>query len=209
MGLELIESRLRELRIIIPSDIYEDMSETKKSISTAVEILNDLLDYEKLESGLMTLDKSPIDPISFLQDTVRPFLLGAANKGVRLKILSGPRAAEERAVVGDRVVVIDEKKISQVLRNFLSNAVKFTPDGGDIEVRIEIIKDDLISTVNTKLQRGRSIFPLQATRVQPYEELDDTVFIRFRVIDTGFGIAPENQNKVCKITLSLPPLNRV
>ena len=196
MGLELIENRLRDLNITIPSDIFEDMSETKNSISTAVDILNDLLDYEKLESGLMTLDKSPADPIAFLQETARPFLLGAANKGVRLKILSGPRAAEERAIIGGRVVVIDEKKISQVLRNFLSNAIKFTPHGGDIEVKIEIVMEDLLSAVNTKLQRGRSIFPLHAARVEPYEELEDTVFVRFRVIDSGFGISPENQSKV-------------
>ena len=200
MGLELVESRLRDLQVSIPGDIYEDMSETKKSIATAVEILNDLLDYEKLESGLMKIETSPLDPISFLQETARPFMLGAVNKGLRMKVLSSPRAAEERAMVGDRVIVIDEKKISQVLRNFLSNAVKFTPSGGEIEVKIDIIKQDIFSSMNNKIQKGKSIFHFNAAKVEPYaeegDELDDTMFIRFRVIDTGFGIAPENQSKV-------------
>lgn len=196
MGLELVESQLRSLGIPIPEDVFEDISETRKSCATAVEILNDLLDYEKLESGLMTVEKSPIDPISFLQETAKPFLLGATNKGIHLKILSSPRAIEERSLVGDRIIDIDEKKMSQVLRNFLSNAIKFTPTDGEIVIKIELVREDILSSVNTKIQRQRSIFPLYGSKVEPYDEMDEIVYIRFRVIDSGYGIALENQSKV-------------
>ena len=53
--------------------------------------------------------------------------------------------ASDRALLSDRLISIDEKKLVQVVRNFVSNAIKFTPNGGRVEVRAIIKHSSLLT----------------------------------------------------------------
>jgi signal transduction histidine kinase len=112
--------------------------------SVAVEVLNDLLNYDKIQRGRLTLELGIVPIWTLLDQTVTEFKLMALEKHVNLKldfskIMDGtdvespvvPGAAKLlSAGVRSNVVVGDEMRISQVLRNLLSNGLKFTPENG-------------------------------------------------------------------------------
>ncbi|MCR4892878.1 MAG: response regulator [Lachnospiraceae bacterium] len=124
-------------------------------------LINDVLDMSKIESGKMTLN---VEALSLKQtmetmcDIVRPQI--RAN-GQNFDIFISNILSEE--------VYCDSVRLNQVLLNFLSNAMKFTPKGGQIHI-------DLWQ--------------------EPSEKGDDYVQTHFAVIDTGMGMTKEFQDKL-------------
>jgi signal transduction histidine kinase/ActR/RegA family two-component response regulator len=90
-------------------------------------LLNDLLDFSRLEAGRMAIDKAPFDLRQAIADTVRLWRDEMQKKGLRLRI--------EGASGLPRWVTGDPLRLRQVLNNLLSNAVKFTAQGA-ITVRL-------------------------------------------------------------------------
>ena len=90
-------------------------------------LVNDLLDLAKLESGKMTFDFQPCDLAGLIAAVADEFASLTAERNIR--ILFEPP-------VGEIVVALDQERIGQVLRNLLSNSVKFSPDGGTVHVSI-------------------------------------------------------------------------
>jgi signal transduction histidine kinase/HAMP domain-containing protein len=89
-------------------------------------LINDILDLSKVEAGRMELELGRFDLPQALQDTLILVRERATRHGIALDLHVDP---ELGAFVGD------ERKIKQVLLNLVSNAVKFTPEGGSVEVR--------------------------------------------------------------------------
>ncbi len=123
-------------------------------------LINDILDLSKIEAGQITLDCTPT-PISPLCQSSLAFIKQqAAQKQIRLEIKLQPNLPD---------LLVDERRIRQALINLLNNAVKFTPEGGQITLAANQI-------AQTASQSG--------------------CWIQFSVIDTGIGIAPENIAKL-------------
>ena len=165
MGLELLQRRLDKEQV--DPEVVEIVGSLRESCSTAVEILNELLQYEKIEAGLMTLEKESIYPLPFILKACSPFLIQAQQKGIELSILTHEMEHATSTFLRHWKVSIDQSKMSQVLRNFCSNAIKFTESGGKVDVTATLV-----------------------------EEYEGPTFLRIEVKDSGFGIAPENQHKV-------------
>ncbi len=91
------------------------------SSETLMRIIDDILDYSKLESGKLTVEEKPFSLRDTIEDAVDFVLDKARTKGLETACLIYPNVPD--AVVGD------PERISQVLRNLLSNAVKFTKEG--------------------------------------------------------------------------------
>jgi len=92
-------------------------------------IVDDVLDFSKLEADRMELQQVPFDPIQVVSHCVDLFAPKAAAKGLKLACCPGPLAG--RAAVGD------PDRVRQIVNNLLSNAVKFTDTGGIVvEVRL-------------------------------------------------------------------------
>lgn len=87
-------------------------------------LIGDLLDASAIQAGRLTLERAPVRLAPLLEETRRMFEAKAQEKNLRLEV-SAP---------ADIVVNADQFRIQQVLGNFLSNAVKFTPEGGEVEV---------------------------------------------------------------------------
>jgi PAS domain S-box-containing protein len=121
-------------------------------------LLNGLLDLSKLESGKMDYDMQEKDLTLITENISNEFASLITEKGVVLEI-------EENDIL--TVVTCDEHKISQVFRNFLSNAIKFTPKGKLITLSIE----------NSELSVG-----------QLKTDSDTIPALCVRVKDDGFGI---------------------
>ena len=88
-------------------------------------LINDILDLSKVEAGRMELDLSEFDLPQALDDALTLVRERATRRGIALHKAVDERLGRVRA---------DERKVKQVLLNLLSNALKFTPEGGRIEV---------------------------------------------------------------------------
>ncbi|HET9861112.1 MAG TPA: GAF domain-containing protein [Nocardioidaceae bacterium] len=99
-----------------------------------LELLNEILDLSKVEAGAMELESSTFSVPAVIEYTLSLVRARAAAHSIALEL-----------AVDDRVDVIhaDELRFKQVMLNLLTNAVKFTPDGGTVSVRAEMAGDEL------------------------------------------------------------------
>ncbi len=99
-----------------------------------LEMVNKMLNLSKLESGKMTLELVQGDMVLFLRNIVEAFRSFAAKKAIQLHFLPE---------VDEVMMDFDPDKIQQVISNLISNAFKFTPEGGHIYFSIRREKDAL------------------------------------------------------------------
>lgn len=123
-------------------------------------IINNILDFSKLEAGKFQLDEKPFSFYDFISKMEKMFNTLTMRKGLRFTL----NVAQE---IPDRVIG-DELRLTQILNNLVSNAVKFTEQG---YVGIEI-------ALNTKI--------------------NDEIELFFMVVDTGIGLSPEDKDKLFK-----------
>lgn len=122
-------------------------------------LINDILDLSKVEAGRMELNPSPMSIASVLHTTLSLFREKMIKHNLNLKIQNAIGESEDE-------IFADERKIKQILFNLVSNAVKFTPDDGDIIIDV-----------------GKTT-------------TDGKTYIEFSVTDTGIGISAENQKNL-------------
>ena len=103
---------------------YETIERNARAQS---QLIDDLLDVSRIITGKLRIDVRPVDPNSFIEAAVEAVRPGAEAKGVRLHKDTEACAAW---VAGDPV------RLQQVVWNLLSNALKFTPRGGSVEVTL-------------------------------------------------------------------------
>lgn len=122
-----------------------------------LDLINDILDLSKIESGKLELQRSSVS-IKYLCETSLTFVRQLAiKKNIQL-------TSEIPATLPD--ICVDELRIRQVLINLLNNAVKFTPEGGSVQLLVS------------------------------QEVRETTSLIQFQVRDSGIGIAPEDLSKL-------------
>jgi signal transduction histidine kinase/DNA-binding NarL/FixJ family response regulator len=115
-----------------------DLEPTHKRYATAIEdagerllvIINDLLDFSRLEAGRLTLEKTPFDIREIVESAIE--IAKALPNAAHLSIASEIEAGLPAVLLGD------SGRINQILLNLLGNAVKFTP-AGSINVAIRIV----------------------------------------------------------------------
>lgn len=100
------------------------LSDINRQAAYMVELIDDLLDVTKIESGQLNLRWEPIDLGEFLEDTVRRHANLAARKGTDVTLTSHSNG----------IVQADRMRLRQVVDNLISNAVKFSPAGSTVEV---------------------------------------------------------------------------
>ncbi|MBO5490802.1 MAG: transporter substrate-binding domain-containing protein [Desulfovibrio sp.] len=123
-------------------------------------LINDILEMSRIESGKIELDVAPV-LLPALLDELHTFLMAqTAEKRQTLRI--------DAYDVTDECVVCDKLRLNQVLLNLASNAVKYTPEGGEISIRL---------FQRQSAQEGRGVFEL-------------------RVKDNGIGMTPEFAAKI-------------
>lgn len=93
----------------------------QNSSATLFQLISDVLDVSKIESGQMALETLTFCPLDIIQDTMRTYSALAAQKGLLFYACTDPSLPTQ--IVGDPI------RIRQVLNNFLSNAIKFTDVG--------------------------------------------------------------------------------
>ena len=126
-------------------------------------LISDILDLSKIESGTVTVDAEEIQLKNLLNAVERTFLHEAENRHLSFDLYIDPKVQR---------ITTDSKRLMQVLKNLLSNAFKFTEKGG---VRVNV------SPALTGWNPSHPVLPLAGP------------VIAFEVADTGIGIPPEKQ----------------
>ena len=154
------------LHLIDPEELSAEnrnrFNSVRKSAELLLDVLNDLLDISKIEAGKMTLNESIVN-ISELFNNLHSLYEGQAiKKGITLKYHIGSEVP--------KTVVADEVKVVQIYANLISNAIKFTDEGGQVDIHI-----------NVEAQLTGKKIKLKA-----------------RVVDNGPGISTHDQDKLFK-----------
>nr|WP_298717589.1 response regulator [uncultured Steroidobacter sp.] len=125
-------------------------------------LINDILDLSKIESGTVTLDVSTVHFAEIVDNLQRSFEQVASDRKLQLKIELDPSLP--------RTMITDEKRLQQILKNLLSNAFKFTHEGG-VELSIYRASNGW-NPANQSLNSASSV-------------------VAYSVHDTGIGIAAD------------------
>jgi len=157
--------------IVLDSDLsaeQRDYVETvRDSALTQLELLNQILDQSKLDSGVMVLDIEAFSPARLIVQIERTFQHAAARKGLWLR----------HSIEGDPAGCVkgDQLRIRQIVSNLVGNAIKFTSNGG-VDIRLAIKRStDTSEIIVTVADTGIGI---------PVEQ-HASVFERFRQADSS------------------------
>ena len=156
-----------------------------KSASSLLVILNDILDYSKLEAGRVELVNAPFDPRALVDDVVDLFAVKASEQGLEIAVCETLRA--ERWPVGDA------SRLKQVLLNLVGNGVKFTSKGS-VRVNLEsiMIGRKTIALRVAVRDTGIGITPETKQRLfEQFEQGEASTSRRFG--GTGLGLAISRQ----------------
>lgn len=149
-------------------EVFGDLSDRQQRALKTIErsgkhllsLINDILDLSKVEAGKLELQLAPVS-VSYLCKSSLTFVKQQALKKHIQISMHVPSDLPD--------IVVDERRIRQVLINLFSNAIKFTPEEGHVRLEVQREQDD-----------------------------SDKAMLRFSVIDTGIGIAPEDASKLFK-----------
>jgi signal transduction histidine kinase/DNA-binding response OmpR family regulator/streptogramin lyase len=138
--------------------------------SSLLRLINQILDLSKLESGAMSWQPVRSDLIRFARYVAESFDTMAAGKDIQVHFLS-----DEAFLEAD----FDKDKLQDILSNLLTNAIKFTPAGGQVHLRLTVSSND-------DLFAEREYYEAVSLVSQPGGE-----WISIRVCNTGAGIAAD------------------
>ena len=124
-----------------------------ESISQIEHLIKDLVDWAAIEKGKLRIEKTSFELTESLKKTVEIFKAKGAKRNIAVTFESS----------GSLTVIADEKRIRQVISNILENAIRHTPDGGNISIVVNKIdaKNAKVSVTDS----GDGIEPAQAPRL--------------------------------------------
>jgi len=164
----------------------DDLGIVHRNANKLLELVNQLLDISKLESGNMKLQTVPQNIVPLVKALALSFTSYAERKTITLKFTSSE---------AEIVVYIDKDKIEKIITNILSNAFKFTPEGGTIEVTVR------------KDERNSNII-ISDTGVGIPKEKISKIFDRFYQVDGSHTREQEGSGVGLSLTKELVELHR-
>ena len=156
----------------------EYLNDVLQSGRHLLSIINDILEVSTVESEPLRPDVSVMDLAGFLERSLQMVRHQAMRRGIRLT----------RELTGvPEMIQADVKKLKQVMANLLSNALKFTPDGGAIHVEASHLR-----LVNGSWERVDG----KAASLPWSRSMTDGEYVEISISDTGIGIKPEDLERI-------------
>lgn len=167
--LTLILGPLEKMRAnaIPENEIRAHVEVMHRNATQLHQLINQLLDFRKLETGNLRLALTCGDMVAFLAENIGSFDKYAEEKGIKLKFNS---------LKSELITNFDADKLGKIMNNLLSNAFKFTGSGGKISVNLSLVFDS---------DEGEHTGDVPEKRM-----------IEIVVKDTGIGIAETNLSKI-------------
>ena len=153
-----------------------------KSAKALLNIINDILDISKIESGKYEISKTNFDLKDLLEQIVQLYAVNTKQKNIRFLYTLDESIPN--------FVFSDETKLKQVLSNIISNAIKFTPENGKVSFNVKLlnINGNIASVrfsikdegIGISLENQKNIF-------EPFSQADGTISRKYG--GTGLGLA--------------------
>lgn len=159
-----LESMIKETKDAKQSDKLKMMH---RNALRLLNLVNQLLDFRKNEMAGLHLTLSEGDIVEYVQNICNSFLMLSEKKNVHLTFFSA---------VESLIMAFDEDKVGKIVMNLLSNAFKFTPDGGRVDVSLEVLKGSP-ETLELKVSdTGRGIKDKDKERIfERFYQVEDKV----------------------------------
>lgn len=138
----------------------------QRSVNRMLKLVNQLMDFNKLENDTLKLTVKRVDIISELKRLIEVFHINSSNKGIELNTYG---------LEDSFITWLDADKLDKIMSNLISNALKFTGHGGKISVTFDVIC----------AKEAGQLFALT-------DKETNTEYIKISVSDSGIGI-PEDQ----------------
>jgi signal transduction histidine kinase/CheY-like chemotaxis protein len=173
------------LSMPLTAEVRECVETVRRSSDLMLALLNDVLDYSKIDAGHLTLERLEFDPRDVVEGIGEIVAWNAHRRG--LSLVTDVRPGVPTRLVGDPV------RLRQALLNFASNAVKFT-EAGEVVVAVEVESESPAHTVLrfTVKDTGIGIAPEHVERLfRAFSQVDASTTRRFG--GTGLGLAIAKQ----------------
>ena len=142
----------------------------KNNADRLIRMVNDTLDLERIESGMVEMNFSQVNLLSLIKEVIISFHSTASEKKVTFELKVSPKT----------FITADEDMIRQVLINLISNALKFSPDNS--EIHITVTESEEAVTVSIK-DAGPGV------SIEEQERIFDKFYTRGVKDGTGLGLA--------------------
>ncbi|MCF6207098.1 MAG: ATP-binding protein [Sulfurovum sp.] len=159
-----------------------------KSSENLLSIINNILDLSKIESNKIEIENIVFDAEEEFESAVETYAVGAAEKNIDLNFYMDPTISPK--------LKGDPTKIKEIIINLLSNAIKFTGYGGQINLKIEKVKED------EGKPNPRIMFSVQDNGIGMTKDQQERIFDAFSQADvsvtrkyggTGLGLTISSQ----------------
>lgn len=165
----------------------EEEIESAQTIAAAgsdlLTLINDILDLSKIEAGQVNLSVETVDMRALLRSLERSFKPTAETRGLSFASELDPDAIAQ--------IKTDRQRLEQILKNFLSNAIKFT-EKGEVTLRISRPRDEAWGVAITVADTGIGIPPAKHDVIfEAFKQADGTTSRRFGGTGLGLSISKE------------------
>lgn len=166
IGSALMALSLLEEGVGGPSGAHEMKRIMRSSLERAMGLIDRYLDYERIDDGLLKLNPAPADLVALARSVVRDLSVQAMGRNQTLKF-----QPEE----GELTFSFDAERLAHVVQNLVSNALRYTMQGGRIEV-------------STELKDGKALLHVKDNGVGIPPEDHDRIFQKFYRSKSGVGV---------------------
>lgn len=152
------------------------LKQIEKSGRHLLDLINDILDFAKIEAGKLELDLRPVNLTQICHDSLTMMQQLAEAKNIQL---------QKQIDLPLSLLTLDERRAFQCLLNLLSNAVKFTPQGGTVTLTLTLDKEEVaIAVCDTGIGIASEHFD---KLFRPFEQIDSRLSRQYE--GTGLGLA--------------------
>ncbi|HEV7302295.1 MAG TPA: PAS domain S-box protein [Tepidisphaeraceae bacterium] len=163
-----------------PSDLAEGLATIDRNARAQSQIIDDLLDMSRIISGKVRLDVQRVNLANVVNSAVETVRPAANAKGVRLVVVIDPAAGP---------VSGDPNRLQQVIWNLLSNALKFTPRGGRVQLVLQRVDSHVeLSVVDTGIGIEPDFLPYVFDR---FRQADSSTTRQFGGLGLGLSIVKQ------------------
>lgn len=129
--LTIIQGDMERLKTVdkMPGEMKQPLSSMAKSVARMMRLINQLLEFRKMQNNKLQLALEKTDVIAFLQDIFLNFSNIAENKQINFMFLPFDKSYE---------MYVDRNYLDKIIYNLLSNALKYTPSRGEVSLRVSL-----------------------------------------------------------------------
>ncbi|MCP9446317.1 MAG: ATP-binding protein [Nitrospira sp.] len=149
-----VENLLDGLAGALTEKQARSLERVKHNIDRLTRMINELLDLSKIEAGRLELHLAPINIVDLVEDVVENYQATARQKSLTVRVILSSPLPPVRA---------DSDKLHRVLINLIHNAIKFTPEGGEIRIEVKARADDFVEV--TVIDSGNGVPPDELDKI--------------------------------------------